>query len=325
MGKRRAIVVGAGISGVMAARGLTESGWEVVVLEKSRGFGGRMATRRWNESAFDHGAQYFRITNTVARQVFQPLINGGVIVPWTHRDHSESQTRWVGRDGMSSVVKALADGLEIRKSAKVEHISACGYQWGVACDNGTKLAAEVLVMSAPVPQSLHMLSQELVALDPRILQQLQQIRYAPGFALLAKLPKNCEQLPREGVRLQHNRIAWIADNRNKWGDPSPSGSDLTIQSSPAFAAAFFEAEREQVAEMLVEAAEPLIGQPLAEWQLHRWKYGLVDTRCNEPCLYSCIPGPITFCGDAFGPGDIEGALLSGMGAAKRIRSEIGTL
>jgi len=324
MGKRRAIVVGAGISGVMAARVLTENGWEVVVLEKSRGFGGRMATRRWNESAFDHGAQYFRITNTVARQVFQPLVDGGVIVPWTHRDHSESQTRWVGRDGMSSVVKALADGLEIRKSAKVEHISACRYQWDVACDNGTTLSAEALVMSAPVPQSLRVLSSERVRLDLGILHQLQRIRYAPGFALLTKLSNNCELLPREGLRLQHNRIAWIADNSNKWRARSQPGGDLTIQSTSAFAGAFFEADREQVADMLVEAAEPLIDQPLEQWQLHRWKYGLVETRCDEPCLYSCISSPITFCGDAFGPGNVEGAMLSGMAAAKRIQSEMRT-
>lgn len=322
MSKRRAIVVGAGISGVMAARGLTESGWDVVVLEKSRGYGGRMATRRWDGSIFDHGAQYFRITNTVAQSVLQPLINGGVIVPWLKDGKPDSQARWVGRDGMSSVVKVLAAGLEVRKSSKVERIQACGYEWGVTCDNGSKVAAEALVLSAPVPQSLEMLRREVQELDPRVREQLRRIRYAPGFALLAKSAKPC-RVPSEGIRLQQNRIAWIADNRNKWEGRSESGSDLTIQSSSAFAEAFFESDRQQVASMLTEAAEPLIGQPIEEWQLHRWKYGRVESLCSEPCLYSCIPSPISFCGDAFGPGDLEGALLSGMAAAKRIESEIG--
>lgn len=323
MSRRKAVVVGAGISGVMAARGLREQGWDVVVLEKSRGYGGRMATRRWDESAFDHGAQYFEITNTVARHILQPLIDRGVLVPWKNDGQPDSPARWVGRAGMNTVVKVLAEGLDVRKSSKVVRIEAFGCQWGVACDNGTRLAAEVLVMSAPVPQSMHLLGLEAAELDPKVVKQLEGIRYAPGFALLAKVPRTCHQLPSEGIRVERNRIAWIADNRSKWRDPLVPGSDLTIQSSPAFAEAFFESDRERVATMLAEAAEPFIGQTIEDWQLHRWKYGRVEARCSEPCLYSCIPSPISFCGDAFGPGNVEGALLSGVAAAKRIQKEIG--
>ena len=37
------VVVGAGIAGLMASRCLTEAGYRVIVLEKARGVGGRMA------------------------------------------------------------------------------------------------------------------------------------------------------------------------------------------------------------------------------------------------------------------------------------------
>jgi predicted NAD/FAD-dependent oxidoreductase len=39
-------VVGAGIAGLLLARELKARGAEVVVFEKSRGLGGRMATKR---------------------------------------------------------------------------------------------------------------------------------------------------------------------------------------------------------------------------------------------------------------------------------------
>jgi deoxyribodipyrimidine photolyase len=56
-------VIGAGISGLFAARTLQDHGMKVTVFEKGRGVGGRMSTRRIGEknsnATFDHGAQYF--------------------------------------------------------------------------------------------------------------------------------------------------------------------------------------------------------------------------------------------------------------------------
>ena len=39
------VIVGGGIAGLVAARELVASGLRVIVLEKGRGVGGRMATR----------------------------------------------------------------------------------------------------------------------------------------------------------------------------------------------------------------------------------------------------------------------------------------
>ena len=47
------VVVGAGISGCVCAYELSKAGHEVVVIEKGRGVGGRMATRRMQGARID--------------------------------------------------------------------------------------------------------------------------------------------------------------------------------------------------------------------------------------------------------------------------------
>jgi renalase len=50
------IVIGAGLSGLIAAHTVQANGVRVVVLDKGRGVGGLLATRRTDSGVFDHGA-----------------------------------------------------------------------------------------------------------------------------------------------------------------------------------------------------------------------------------------------------------------------------
>jgi predicted NAD/FAD-dependent oxidoreductase len=59
-------VIGAGLSGLVAARPLVDHGHRVQVVEKARDPGGRMATRRTDSYAFGHGAQYFTVRGCAA-------------------------------------------------------------------------------------------------------------------------------------------------------------------------------------------------------------------------------------------------------------------
>ena len=57
------VVIGAGIAGLIAAGELKRAGLHVLVLDKGRGVGGRIATRRIGGATFDHGAQFITQRN----------------------------------------------------------------------------------------------------------------------------------------------------------------------------------------------------------------------------------------------------------------------
>jgi predicted NAD/FAD-dependent oxidoreductase len=52
------LIIGAGMSGMAAASELSRAGLRVMVVDKGRAVGGRMASRRIGEAVFDHGAQF---------------------------------------------------------------------------------------------------------------------------------------------------------------------------------------------------------------------------------------------------------------------------
>ena len=53
---RKVIIIGAGIAGLCCAKRLISSGFDVSIFEKSRGIGGRLASRRIDNGIFNHGA-----------------------------------------------------------------------------------------------------------------------------------------------------------------------------------------------------------------------------------------------------------------------------
>ena len=56
---QKILVVGAGVCGTTAARELRAHGCLVSIVDKGRGAGGRLSTRRTDEGPFNHGAPSF--------------------------------------------------------------------------------------------------------------------------------------------------------------------------------------------------------------------------------------------------------------------------
>ena len=119
----RVAVIGAGMAGVACARTLAQAGWHVTLLEKSRGYGGRMATRQTEFGGFDHGAQYFTVRDE--RFAMALATTPDVVVPWSantvrvldalghvvETNPPPREAHYVAAPGMSALVRTWAQPL----------------------------------------------------------------------------------------------------------------------------------------------------------------------------------------------------------------------
>lgn len=339
------VIVGAGIAGLVAARELAASGCRVAVLEKSRGVGGRMATRRLGAAVCDHGAQFFTVRGRAFGTLVGEAHEAGVVERWCDGftratangggmlPPGDGHPRWRGISGMTGLPKHLAAGLdparcEIRTGVKATALEAEASGVTLRLDDGGAIGAAAVVLTCPVPQSLDLMAAGgLTApgrglLDPAAVRTLSAIDYDPCFTLMLVLARPSRVPAPGGIQFEadgpaNGPIAWLADNQQKGISPAPS---LTVHATAAFSRAHFETPADDVAALLLEAAAPWLDGPPAtavvERSLHRWKFAQPTTIVPNPMVAASTAPPIVCCGDAFAGPKVEGAASSGLAAAR---------
>lgn len=325
------MVVGAGLAGLTAANRLLDAGWDVTVVDKGRGVGGRMATRRLNDAVFDHGAQFF----TVRDPHFEALVNN-----WLQTGHAQEWSkgftahegakssgqypRYRGASGMTSVPKALAERLpKLHVSVQIHAIAHTAAGWELHAedrktDESRTYTADTLLMTPPAPQTLALM--QAVSLPPEVVSALQAITFNPCFAVLAVLDRPSAVPQPGGVYMPGEPLSWIADNQQKGISPVPA---VTLHAGPAFTRQHFDTPHDVVADKLIEAARPYLGDAeVVAHQVQRWRYSQPQNMHPEKTLLLTEPGPVAFAGDAFDGARVEGAALSGMAAADALQSAV---
>lgn len=275
-GMDQTIIIGSGMAGIACARALADAGCPVRVLDKGRGIGGRMATRRvalpHGDVTFDHGAQYMRPRDPAFAQA---LAKAGACAWSDGSDHG----RQVGMPGMSSVVRAMADGLTVSQQTEVTAMVLQDGVWTLATDAGD-LQAQRVVLTIPAPQAARLLG----PLHP-FTPHLARVTMDPCLTLMAAFPPDSARPFVQRSDPAHD-LAWIAQDNAKPGRTDRSVT-WVAQASVPFSCANLEADTDDIAaHMLRLLAEVLEVDPRHALyaRVHRWRYAQAGRALGQPFL-----------------------------------------
>ncbi len=280
----RIAIIGAGIGGVVLGQALAAT-HDVVVFEKGRGVGGRMATRQAPGFAFDHGAQFFTAREPRFLALVEGALAAGAVAQWTAPIASLAadgsltlavprEPHYVGLPGMNGFVRALAGAVEIRSGVDVAPLLARGDNgWALTDVAGSDLGTFDWVISSTTPHQTRALFAD-TGVDVGALAGAGML---PCYALLVGFAAPLA-LDWGMVRLDRGPLALVVNNGSKPGRDASVGT-LVAHSSSAWAASQLEADPARTeAGMVAALREALdIDADAASFRaLHRWKSARVD-------------------------------------------------
>jgi renalase len=337
-------IIGAGVSGLAAANVLQNAGIAVTIYEKSRGVGGRSATRKRDGFTYDHGAQYFKQANeqTIGLitehyrtsdlfQIEKPI--------WTFDAQNaihegdpkhNAEPRWCYRDGLTSLSKRMAQGLHIhfetRISALVEQ-SEGGWQ---LFDQHNELidGFDRVLITVPLTQAIELIEVSEIETELRtaIIAQARKVEYNPLISVMLGY------YPRPRTRPYYalvntdkgHPISWLAWEHEKDAKRVPVDAGLLIaQMAPDYSREHWLTDDDTLVHDVANRVSLLIDEQLPPpyfVDVQRWRYALPAKKADGDALNTLtLPRGLAFSGDAFVGGRMQLALDYGVSVAQQMK------
>ena len=299
------LIIGGGMAGLSCAAALAGAGRTVIVLDKGRGPGGRMAARRVEidgaNVSFDHGAQYFTARDPAFREAVAAWEAAGVAARWP----AAGPEAWVGTPGMNAPIRAMAEGLDVRWGVRAETLERNDSGWRVAAGEQTFTATTVLI-AVPAEQAAVLLAE----IAPGLATLAGGVQSAPCWAVMAGFAAPLP-IADDTFRSDTGPISWAARNSAK---PGRAGAETwVIHASKARSREIIDLPKDQAAAALLADFFAATGTaPVTPLHLdaHRWLYALPQAIKGAGARFDPALG-LGIAGDYLHSPRVEGAWLSG--------------
>lgn len=316
-------IIGAGLAGLTAARELQPHA-KVSVFEKSRGLGGRIATRYADPYQFDHGAQHFTAKSDAFKQWLVPLLEAGIVAQWNarfaemHRCEIQTMRRWgepfphyVAVPRMNVLGTYLGEGLSVLRECTIASIRGEAGAWELLDDKQQSLGTfDWVIVSAPAAQACALMPDSFA--HHAALQSPQMLGcYALMLGFEQPLP-----LPWDAALIKGADISWVSVNSSK--PQRDTGFSLVAHSTNAWAQSHIDDALEPAQAHLMRELSEVIGHDVskaAHVAVHRWRYANIEKQLHGFECFTDSAQQLIACGDWCIRGRIEAAFLSGLAAA----------
>lgn len=313
----RVAVVGAGLAGLSAAARLA-SHHDVVVLERNDTVGGRLGTLTIGDATFDAGAQFFTVRGDELRARTDQWLDRGVAFEWSRGfGETDGYPRYAGVGGMSTLAHDLATGLDVRTGHMVFTLERLEDGWVVVLDDATRLHADAVVLTCPIPQAWALLAQSDVELPDDLARR--EFRRITAALLTLDRPSS---IPDPGaVQLDPADpdavLSFVADNQRKGISGVPA---ITLHATWGWSAAHWDApDHDIVAHLIDAAADRVDADSIVSSTVRRWRFAAPADPWPDRCWVD-DEHRVVVAGDLFAGPKVEGAYDSGVAAAVAVDS-----
>jgi len=316
-------IIGSGLTGLTVARNLNSIA-KVSVFEKSRGVGGRLATRYSESYEFDHGAQYFIAKTDMFQQFVKELLDAGVILPWNARfalfdGKRQMETylwtddfpHYIGVPRMNAIGKYLAKDLNVLLSTKIVSTEFKDNKWWLHDDKEHIHGPyDWVISTAPFPQTQELFN-ELIKF-PRIKMQ-------GCFTLMLGFKKDLN-LNWDVALIKNSCLSFLTVNSQK-SNRLNTGTSLVALSDNTWSDKHIDDNIQDVSSCMLKELKNYISIEPDYQDIHRWRYANVGQQNPNQIIFDSgmrfIAG-----GDWSISGRVESAYLAGIEIVKHLESYI---
>ncbi|WP_067095997.1 NAD(P)/FAD-dependent oxidoreductase [Marinomonas atlantica] len=306
-------IIGAGLAGATFSHFAHQQGFECIVLEKSRGTGGRAGSKRLGEYSVDLGASIISFGDEELTDLREVLLENQVIERW--------QSAYVGVPRMSSIARFLIQDSPLLTETKVHHIERQGSKWLLRDEKYQPIClTEHVVIATPAMQSAMLLA--TIPNSGALLQFANQAgsQTQPQWSMWVTTE------PTDSAPLrpcQHPILESLIKDSDKPQRVAGSMETWVIQASPQWSKTHLDTPKEDVKSILIEAFTDATSSTVKEsGDPHRWLLGRQAMALSPSEYFFDNTLNISLIGDWLCQGDAEGAMLSAKFAFEAIQKTL---
>lgn len=323
------LVIGAGMSGLIAATQLAKNGNKVACVEKARGSGGRLSSKRITSSSgetisFDLGVSSFCARTELFRSYLDGWLEKGLVRTWHYS--AEHGVQYVAVPRSSSLTRHLADALEVHFATRVTEINRDGDGWQIYtgdAENRTLFATSKHIVFATPPQQ----AADLLSESHSLKTELSQFIELPQWVLMLNV-KGHLQLDGHYHQPKESIISKLVLDQSKPERKEMVGHQVwVVQATTDWTAENLETDKATLERELIAEVASITGSPVIvdDTHLHRWLYSVPTTTSLSGKQFLSDQQGLWFCGDYLADTEnmegVEAAFYSGYQLAKNFQAK----